>query len=149
MNILIIKVSIVSFTGSCEVGRTLYSLCGKSLKRVALELGGNAPFIIFRYNTPSAQLSVSSAVICSTLTKEIVGFSTLAKEIVGFSTLAKEIVGLSTLAKEIVGLSTLTKEIVGLSTLTKEIVGFSTLTKEIVGFSGSRVNKLESLLIQS
>ncbi|XP_023343673.1 succinate-semialdehyde dehydrogenase, mitochondrial isoform X2 [Eurytemora carolleeae] len=41
------KVSIVSFTGSCEVGRTLYSLCGKSLKRVALELGGNAPFIIF------------------------------------------------------------------------------------------------------
>jgi len=40
-------VSVLSFTGSTEVGKHLYSLCGKSVKRVALELGGNAPFIVF------------------------------------------------------------------------------------------------------
>eukprot|EP00092_Neocalanus_flemingeri_P002328 GFUD01002488.1.p1 GENE.GFUD01002488.1~~GFUD01002488.1.p1 ORF type:complete len:490 (-),score=98.30 GFUD01002488.1:2003-3436(-) len=42
------KVAVVSFTGSTEVGQHLYSLCGKSVKRVALELGGNAPFIVFK-----------------------------------------------------------------------------------------------------
>jgi len=41
------KVAVVSFTGSTEVGKHLYSLCGKSVKRVAMELGGNAPFIVF------------------------------------------------------------------------------------------------------
>ena len=42
------KVSLVSFTGSTEVGRSLYSQCGRHVKRVALELGGNAPFIVFQ-----------------------------------------------------------------------------------------------------
>jgi len=42
------KVAVISFTGSTEVGKHLYSLCGKSVKRVALELGGNAPFIVFK-----------------------------------------------------------------------------------------------------
>jgi len=42
------RVAILSFTGSTEVGKHLYSLCGQSVKRVALELGGNAPFIVFR-----------------------------------------------------------------------------------------------------
>ncbi|MCU1261043.1 MAG: aldehyde dehydrogenase [Bryobacterales bacterium] len=35
----------VTFTGSTEVGRNIGMLCGKHLKRVELELGGNAPFI--------------------------------------------------------------------------------------------------------
>jgi len=42
------KVAVLSFTGSTDVGKYLYSLCGKSVKRVALELGGNAPFIVFK-----------------------------------------------------------------------------------------------------
>ncbi|MDD4700602.1 MAG: NAD-dependent succinate-semialdehyde dehydrogenase [Desulfovibrio sp.] len=37
----------LSFTGSTPVGRTLAAQCGPSLKRVSLELGGNAPFIVF------------------------------------------------------------------------------------------------------
>ena len=37
----------LSFTGSTPVGRTLAAQCGPTLKRVSLELGGNAPFIVF------------------------------------------------------------------------------------------------------
>lgn len=37
----------LSFTGSVEVGKKLYSKAALSLKKVTLELGGNAPFIIF------------------------------------------------------------------------------------------------------
>jgi succinate-semialdehyde dehydrogenase/glutarate-semialdehyde dehydrogenase len=37
----------LSFTGSSEVGRLLMSQCAPTLKRVSLELGGNAPFIVF------------------------------------------------------------------------------------------------------
>ena len=37
----------LSFTGSTEVGRLLMSQCGATLKRLSLELGGNAPFIVF------------------------------------------------------------------------------------------------------
>ncbi|GAB7388888.1 benzaldehyde dehydrogenase [Bacillaceae bacterium] len=37
---------ILSFTGSTEVGRHIGSLCGKNLKRVALELGGNNAMIV-------------------------------------------------------------------------------------------------------
>jgi len=37
----------VSFTGSTEVGRILLRQCADSVKKVALELGGNAPFIVF------------------------------------------------------------------------------------------------------
>ncbi len=37
----------LSFTGSTEVGRLLMSQCGPTLKRLSLELGGNAPFIVF------------------------------------------------------------------------------------------------------
>ena len=34
-------------TGSTEVGKMLYALCSSTVKRVALELGGNAPFVVF------------------------------------------------------------------------------------------------------
>lgn len=37
----------ISFTGSTEVGKLLYRQCADSVKRVSLELGGNAPFIVF------------------------------------------------------------------------------------------------------
>lgn len=37
----------ISFTGSTEVGRLLYEKCATGIKRVGLELGGNAPFIVF------------------------------------------------------------------------------------------------------
>lgn len=37
----------LSFTGSTEVGRTLMAQCASTIKKLSLELGGNAPFIIF------------------------------------------------------------------------------------------------------
>jgi aspartate-semialdehyde dehydrogenase len=37
----------VSFTGSTEVGRHIAAMCAPSIKRVSLELGGHAPFIVF------------------------------------------------------------------------------------------------------
>jgi succinate-semialdehyde dehydrogenase / glutarate-semialdehyde dehydrogenase len=37
----------VAFTGSNEVGKLLMAQCAKGLKKIALELGGNAPFIVF------------------------------------------------------------------------------------------------------
>ena len=40
-------VKMLSFTGSTSVGSELYAACGRTLKRVAMELGGNAPFIVF------------------------------------------------------------------------------------------------------
>jgi benzaldehyde dehydrogenase (NAD) len=39
-------VSMISFTGSTEVGRQIGKLAGEALKRVALELGGNNAFIV-------------------------------------------------------------------------------------------------------
>ena len=40
-------VRMLSFTGSTKVGQHLYTNCGSTVKRLALELGGNAPFIVF------------------------------------------------------------------------------------------------------
>ena len=37
----------LSFTGSTEVGRMLMAQCAPTVKRLSLELGGNAPFIVF------------------------------------------------------------------------------------------------------
>ena len=37
----------LSFTGSTEIGRQLMAQCAKDIKNVSLELGGNAPFIVF------------------------------------------------------------------------------------------------------
>ena len=37
----------VSFTGSTAVGKTLEKLAADTLKRTSMELGGNAPFIVF------------------------------------------------------------------------------------------------------
>ncbi|MCH7345873.1 NAD-dependent succinate-semialdehyde dehydrogenase [Pelomonas sp. CA6] len=37
----------LSFTGSTEVGRILMAQCAPTIKKLSLELGGNAPFIVF------------------------------------------------------------------------------------------------------
>jgi succinate-semialdehyde dehydrogenase/glutarate-semialdehyde dehydrogenase len=37
----------LSFTGSTEVGRLLMQQCAPTIKKLSLELGGNAPFIVF------------------------------------------------------------------------------------------------------
>jgi succinate-semialdehyde dehydrogenase / glutarate-semialdehyde dehydrogenase len=37
----------VSFTGSTEVGKLLMQQCASTVKKVSLELGGNAPFLVF------------------------------------------------------------------------------------------------------
>lgn len=37
----------LTFTGSTEVGRLLAAQCAPTLKKMSLELGGNAPFIVF------------------------------------------------------------------------------------------------------
>jgi succinate-semialdehyde dehydrogenase / glutarate-semialdehyde dehydrogenase len=37
----------VSFTGSTDVGKVLMRQCADTVKKVSLELGGNAPFIVF------------------------------------------------------------------------------------------------------
>jgi succinate-semialdehyde dehydrogenase/glutarate-semialdehyde dehydrogenase len=37
----------LSFTGSTAVGRLLMAQCAPTVKRLSLELGGNAPFIVF------------------------------------------------------------------------------------------------------
>jgi succinate-semialdehyde dehydrogenase/glutarate-semialdehyde dehydrogenase len=37
----------LTFTGSTEIGKKLMQQCASTLKKVSLELGGNAPFIVF------------------------------------------------------------------------------------------------------
>src|SRR5690606_24293017 len=41
------KVRKLSFTGSTAVGKTLMAQCAAGMKRISMELGGNAPFIVF------------------------------------------------------------------------------------------------------
>ena len=41
------RVRKLSFTGSTEIGKLLMAQCAKTMKKVSLELGGNAPFIVF------------------------------------------------------------------------------------------------------
>lgn len=41
------KVAKITFTGSTRVGRILMKQCADTIKKMSLELGGNAPFIVF------------------------------------------------------------------------------------------------------
>ncbi|VDP21836.1 unnamed protein product [Soboliphyme baturini] len=41
------KISVISFTGSTDVGKLLLRQSASTVKRMCLELGGNAPFIVF------------------------------------------------------------------------------------------------------
>ncbi|KAJ8953786.1 hypothetical protein NQ314_007216 [Rhamnusium bicolor] len=49
----------ISFTGSTQVGKILYKQCSSGIKRLALELGGNAPFIV--YNSADIDKAVDGA----------------------------------------------------------------------------------------
>jgi succinate-semialdehyde dehydrogenase/glutarate-semialdehyde dehydrogenase len=51
------EVRIISFTGSTEVGKQLATMAAPHVKRLSLELGGNAPFIVF----PDADLESAVA----------------------------------------------------------------------------------------
>ncbi|MER5621862.1 NAD-dependent succinate-semialdehyde dehydrogenase [Streptosporangium sp. NPDC002544] len=50
----------LSFTGSTEVGRTLLAQCSDKVLRTSMELGGNAPFIVF--DDADLDLAVEGAV---------------------------------------------------------------------------------------
>ena len=41
------RVAKFSFTGSTEVGKVLMEQCAGTIKKISLELGGNAPFLVF------------------------------------------------------------------------------------------------------
>jgi succinate-semialdehyde dehydrogenase/glutarate-semialdehyde dehydrogenase len=41
------KVRKLSFTGSTEIGKLLLKQCARTVKKTSMELGGNAPFIVF------------------------------------------------------------------------------------------------------
>ena len=41
------RIAKFSFTGSTEVGKLLLTQCASTVKKVSMELGGNAPFIVF------------------------------------------------------------------------------------------------------
>ncbi|MEZ5776289.1 MAG: NAD-dependent succinate-semialdehyde dehydrogenase [Hyphomicrobiaceae bacterium] len=40
-------VKMLTFTGSTEIGKVLLEQCARTVKKVGMELGGNAPFIVF------------------------------------------------------------------------------------------------------
>ncbi|XP_054013944.1 succinate-semialdehyde dehydrogenase [NADP(+)] GabD [Hylaeus anthracinus] len=52
-------VRVLSFTGSTPVGKILYRQCASTMKRLSLELGGNAPFIVF--DSANLDLAVTGA----------------------------------------------------------------------------------------
>src|SRR3954471_5219258 len=52
----------LGFTGSTEVGKLLMAQCAKQVKKVSLELGGNAPFLVF--DDADLDEAVTGALIC-------------------------------------------------------------------------------------
>ncbi|XP_017783347.1 PREDICTED: glutarate-semialdehyde dehydrogenase DavD [Nicrophorus vespilloides] len=52
----------ISFTGSTEVGKLLFTQCAAGIKRVGLELGGNAPFMVF--SSADLDAAASGALAC-------------------------------------------------------------------------------------
>jgi succinate-semialdehyde dehydrogenase / glutarate-semialdehyde dehydrogenase len=52
----------LGFTGSTEVGKLLMAQCAGQIKKVSLELGGNAPFIVF--DDADLDAAVDGAVTC-------------------------------------------------------------------------------------
>lgn len=52
------KVRKISFTGSTEVGKTLVADASRTMKRMSMELGGNAPFVVF--DDADLELAVTS-----------------------------------------------------------------------------------------
>jgi len=52
----------LSFTGSTEVGAKLMEQCAPQIKKTSMELGGNAPFIVF--DDADLDAAVEGAIIC-------------------------------------------------------------------------------------
>jgi succinate-semialdehyde dehydrogenase/glutarate-semialdehyde dehydrogenase len=52
----------ISFTGSTEVGKILFRQSASTVKKMSLELGGNAPFIVFE--TADLDKAADGAIIC-------------------------------------------------------------------------------------
>ena len=52
----------LGFTGSTEVGKLLMAQCARQVKKVSLELGGNAPFIVF--DDADLDAAVAGAIVC-------------------------------------------------------------------------------------
>ncbi|MEC9077097.1 MAG: NAD-dependent succinate-semialdehyde dehydrogenase [Pseudomonadota bacterium] len=56
------RVRKVTFTGSTQVGKILYRQCADNVKKLSLELGGNAPFIVF--DDADLDAAVDGAMLC-------------------------------------------------------------------------------------
>lgn len=56
------RVRKVTFTGSTAVGKILYRQCADTVKKLSLELGGNAPFIVF--DDADLDAAVDGAMLC-------------------------------------------------------------------------------------
>ena len=56
------KVRKITFTGSTEVGRILLRQSAETIKKCSMELGGNAPFIVF--DDADLDAAVAGAIIC-------------------------------------------------------------------------------------
>jgi succinate-semialdehyde dehydrogenase/glutarate-semialdehyde dehydrogenase len=52
----------LGFTGSTEVGKLLMRQCADQVKNVSLELGGNAPFIVFE--DADLEVAIAAALVC-------------------------------------------------------------------------------------
>ncbi len=52
----------LSFTGSTEIGKLLMAQCAGQVKKVSLELGGNAPFVVF--DDADLDAAVAGAIMC-------------------------------------------------------------------------------------
>ena len=52
----------LGFTGSTEVGKLLMEQCARQVKKVSLELGGNAPFVVF--DDADLDEAAAGAVLC-------------------------------------------------------------------------------------
>lgn len=67
------RVRVISFTGSTEVGRLLYRESAPTIKRLIMELGGHAPFLVF------ADADLDQAVECAISAK----FATSGQDCLG------------------------------------------------------------------
>jgi succinate-semialdehyde dehydrogenase/glutarate-semialdehyde dehydrogenase len=56
------RVRKVTFTGSTAVGKVLYRQSAETVKKLSLELGGNAPFIVF--NDADLEAALDGAMLC-------------------------------------------------------------------------------------
>ncbi|KAL6309808.1 succinate-semialdehyde dehydrogenase [Sparassis latifolia] len=57
-----VAVKKVSFTGSTNVARLLYRMAASTIKKVSIEAGGNAPFIVF--DDADVNAAVEGAIVC-------------------------------------------------------------------------------------